>query len=358
MATAGSADNLRLEGINHVTAITGDAPLNVDFYTRVLGLRLVTKTVNQDDPTVYHLFYADEAGSAGADLTFFEYPGAARGRAGAGMAHRVVWRVGSPPLRSVLGRPPLRPRVRSLGRGGRCPLRRPRGPRSTSCASTRCPTRRFAPITPRYRPSTPSSVSPACASTACVRRRAAACSSPSSGQPERPPGRSSCADAREAERSPSSVARGTRSTGRGHDPPRRLGHDGRGAPALARSPEARDRQYSDHRSTLLSLDLLPRARRRALRDRRRRPRVRARRPGQRARPQGGAAAMARGASRRHRGTPDAASGPASSLAAGSDTGSGPRARERPEHVTESGEGRGGGAPSATRRDSSVGRAHD
>jgi glyoxalase family protein len=49
-------DNLRLDGINHVTAITDDAPLNVDFYTRVLGLRLVTKTVNQDDPTVYHLF--------------------------------------------------------------------------------------------------------------------------------------------------------------------------------------------------------------------------------------------------------------------------------------------------------------
>src|SRR5262245_64925562 len=65
---------MRLEGIHHVTAITGDAPRNVDFYVRVLGLRMVKKTVNQDDPTVYHLFYADELGSAGADLTFFEYP--------------------------------------------------------------------------------------------------------------------------------------------------------------------------------------------------------------------------------------------------------------------------------------------
>ena len=55
---------MRLEGIHHVTAITGDAPGNVDFYVRVLGLRLVKKTVNQDDPTVYHLFYADERGSA------------------------------------------------------------------------------------------------------------------------------------------------------------------------------------------------------------------------------------------------------------------------------------------------------
>jgi glyoxalase family protein len=86
---------MRLEGLNHITAITGDAPRNVDFYTGVLGLRLVTKTVNQDDPTVYHLFYADENGSPGADLTFFEYPGAARGQVGAGCAYRVISRVGS-----------------------------------------------------------------------------------------------------------------------------------------------------------------------------------------------------------------------------------------------------------------------
>jgi glyoxalase family protein len=86
---------VRLNGVHHVTAITGDAPRNVDFYTRVLGLRLVKKTVNQDDPTVYHLFYADKLGSAGSDLTFFEYPGARRGRAGAGMVHRVGWRIGS-----------------------------------------------------------------------------------------------------------------------------------------------------------------------------------------------------------------------------------------------------------------------
>jgi glyoxalase family protein len=87
---------VKLEGIHHITAITGDAPQNVDFYTRVLGLRMVKKTVNQDDPTVYHLFYADELGSPGADLTFFEYPGARRGQPGAGMVHTIVWRVGSP----------------------------------------------------------------------------------------------------------------------------------------------------------------------------------------------------------------------------------------------------------------------
>jgi glyoxalase family protein len=86
---------MKIEGIHHVTCITGDAPLNVDFYVRVLGLRMVKKTVNQDDPTVYHLFYADENGDAGSDITFFEYPGAPRGRAGDGMVHTTVFRVGS-----------------------------------------------------------------------------------------------------------------------------------------------------------------------------------------------------------------------------------------------------------------------
>ena len=84
---------MKLEGIHHVTCITGNASRNVEFYAGTLGLRLVKKTVNQDDPTVYHLFYADERGSAGSDITFFEYPGAAPGRAGDGMVHRVVFRV-------------------------------------------------------------------------------------------------------------------------------------------------------------------------------------------------------------------------------------------------------------------------
>ena len=85
----------KLDGIHHISSITADAPGNVAFYAGVLGLRLVKKTVNQDDPTVYHLFYADENASAGADMTFFEYPGVARGRAGAGMIHRITFRVGS-----------------------------------------------------------------------------------------------------------------------------------------------------------------------------------------------------------------------------------------------------------------------
>ena len=86
---------MKLEGIHHITAITGDAQKNVDFYVGVLGLRLVKKTVNQDDPTVYHLFYADEKGDPGSDLTFFEYPGVPQGRAGEGMIWGIRWRLGT-----------------------------------------------------------------------------------------------------------------------------------------------------------------------------------------------------------------------------------------------------------------------
>jgi glyoxalase family protein len=86
---------VKLEGVHHITAISGDAQRNVDFYVGVMGLRLVKKTVNQDDPTVYHLFFADEKGDAGSDLTFFEYPGAPPGRAGDGMIHTIGWRVAS-----------------------------------------------------------------------------------------------------------------------------------------------------------------------------------------------------------------------------------------------------------------------
>src|SRR5881227_2244718 len=91
----GARNHMQLDGIHHITAITGDARRNVDFYTRVLGLRLTAKSVNQDDPRVYHLFYGDEHARPGADLTFFEYPHAIPGRPGAGMVHRIVHRVAS-----------------------------------------------------------------------------------------------------------------------------------------------------------------------------------------------------------------------------------------------------------------------
>jgi glyoxalase family protein len=84
-----------LEGIHHVTAITGDAAANVSFYAGVLGLRLVKKTVNYDAPEVYHLYYGDERGTPGSVMTFFEFPGARPGFAGDGMVHSVTWRIGS-----------------------------------------------------------------------------------------------------------------------------------------------------------------------------------------------------------------------------------------------------------------------
>src|SRR6201989_1279905 len=88
-------EHMALEGLHHITAITADAPRNVDFYARLLGLRLVKKTVTFDAPDVYHLYYGDEEGTPGSILTFFEFPGAARGRPGAGMVHTIRWRVAS-----------------------------------------------------------------------------------------------------------------------------------------------------------------------------------------------------------------------------------------------------------------------
>jgi glyoxalase family protein len=86
---------MALEGLHHITAITADAPRNVDFYARVLGLRLVKKTVNFDQPDVYHLYFGDERGTPGSILTFFEFPGAAPGQPGDGMVHTIQWRVAS-----------------------------------------------------------------------------------------------------------------------------------------------------------------------------------------------------------------------------------------------------------------------
>ncbi|ONG49508.1 ring-cleaving dioxygenase [Pseudoroseomonas deserti] len=80
-------------GIHHVTAISGEARRNVDFYTRILGLRLVKKTVNFDDPGAWHLYYGDEAGTPGTILTFFPWAQAAEGRLGAGELQETVFRV-------------------------------------------------------------------------------------------------------------------------------------------------------------------------------------------------------------------------------------------------------------------------
>jgi len=84
---------MRLLGLHHITAIAGDGKRNVDFYTRVLGLRLVKKTVNFDDPGTYHLYYGNAAASPGTLLTFFLWDGLPRGRSGAGLTTAVAYSV-------------------------------------------------------------------------------------------------------------------------------------------------------------------------------------------------------------------------------------------------------------------------
>jgi len=86
---------MKLQGLHHITMITRDAQRNVDFYADLLGMPLVKKTVNFDQPDAYHLYYGDEQGSPGTSLTWFEFRDAASGRAGAGMVHQIKLGVAS-----------------------------------------------------------------------------------------------------------------------------------------------------------------------------------------------------------------------------------------------------------------------
>lgn len=81
------------KGIHHISILCGDAQVNVDFYTKILGLRMVLKTVNQDDPSTYHLFYANGEGQPGSSITFFSWPNAAKGEAGTGQNSRISFGV-------------------------------------------------------------------------------------------------------------------------------------------------------------------------------------------------------------------------------------------------------------------------
>jgi glyoxalase family protein len=86
---------MRLQGLHHITMISADVRANVEFYADVLGLRLVKKTVNFDQPEAYHLYFGDETGSPGSILTWFEFPDAVSGRPGAGMIHLIELAVSS-----------------------------------------------------------------------------------------------------------------------------------------------------------------------------------------------------------------------------------------------------------------------
>lgn len=85
--------NNQLLGLHHITAIAGNAKRNLDFYTKVLGLRLVKKTVNFDDPGTYHFYFGNENGSPGTILTFFPWEGIGQGRTGTGMATEIGYSV-------------------------------------------------------------------------------------------------------------------------------------------------------------------------------------------------------------------------------------------------------------------------
>src|ERR1700754_2483475 len=86
---------MKFTGLHHITMITGDAQETARFYGDALALRLVKKTVNFDQPEAYHLYFGDETGAPGSILTWFEFPGAPRGRAGVGMIHTLQLGVAS-----------------------------------------------------------------------------------------------------------------------------------------------------------------------------------------------------------------------------------------------------------------------
>ena len=121
---------MKLEGLHHITMITGDAQANVDFYADVLGLRLVKKTVNFDAPDAYHLYFGDEPGSPGSILTWFEFAGARPGRAGAGMIHTIQLGVASEAALDFWAERLAAPGYDDRARRRRAALRRPRRPRA------------------------------------------------------------------------------------------------------------------------------------------------------------------------------------------------------------------------------------
>lgn len=113
-------DSVVPHGLHHVTAIAEDPQRNVDFYTTVLGLRLVKRTVNFDAPDTYHLYYGDASGRPSTLLTFFPWPGAPNGRQGTGLTTATAFSCAAGVARLV-ATAPAEPR-RGRGRAGR-PLR-------------------------------------------------------------------------------------------------------------------------------------------------------------------------------------------------------------------------------------------
>ncbi len=283
-------------GLHHVTAISGPAQENLDFYAGVLGMKLVKKSVNQDDPGTYHLFYADAEGRPGTDLTFFPWAHLAPSRRGPRSRHR-----GRPRRRP--GQPRLLERTpRALRRAGRRPreplrrsrsaVRRPARPARSRWSRARAPRRVRSPPgrRARCRSSARSAASTARGSGCAISRRPRRCSRRRWASPASARRAAGCAGASPdagGEPAPS----GTRldlaqrpeaprgDVGHGRHPPPRLPGRRRRARARAARRDRRGRAAPDagHRPLLVQVGLLQGARRRALRAGDRRPGLRRRR---------------------------------------------------------------------------------
>ena len=277
---------MELEGIHHVTAITADAQRNVDFYAGVLGLRLVKKTVNQDNPSVYHLFYADEKGDPGSDITFFEYPGRRPGarRRRDDPPDRLAGRLGRGA--GLLERAPGRARRRGrAGWRGATALRSATA--RASSTSWRCPSADDEPLIAKH-PEIPAELALQGFDGVCAYAsepdRSRELLGETLGLHSRDEWDAASCGSGGGKRRGSLLrlprpSRGAGRPGRGHGAPRRLGVARRGARGLAR-PGHRRRDAADpgDRPLLLPLRLLPGAERRPVRDRHpRRPGLRDRR---------------------------------------------------------------------------------
>ena len=234
-------DLMKLEGIHHITAITGDAPRNVDFYARRARPADGQEDGQPGRPDRLPPLLRRREGQPGADLTFFEYPGAPAGRAGAGMVHRIVWRVGSRARRSTSGRSASATTASTSERGERPPaLRRPRGPRAR--ARRRRRRRRAADRRPPRDPgrARAAGLRRACAPTPPRPTRARALLSEALGFEPRRRGRRGrrAATQRGGLYVYDAAARAAACQGAGTRPPHRLGLDDRRARGVAR---ARDR---------------------------------------------------------------------------------------------------------------------
>ena len=296
---------MKLNGIHHITAITADAQRNVDFYAGVLGLRMVKKTVNQDEPSVYHLFYADEQGSPGADMTFFEFPGRARRTRGrrddppdrlAGRSDEALdfWEQRLDEAGAPTSRTRRRARLRRSGgpraRAGRRHGARPAADRGPS----RGPGRAGAPgLRPRARLHRDPERSRE------LLEQGLEFEPVDDGWEVRGPTAAASGPTTRRRRSPGIQGAGTR-------PPHRL-ELGVGRPrGLARACDrARRAADAGDRPVLVPLDLLPRAERRAVRARDARARLRRRRGPRAPRREADPAAVPRGPARGDREGPDA-----------------------------------------------------